>query len=332
MLQHFVEEKVEIMLKSNARMSFEVPEYEAQSLLFTSKASTEPKPFDNIPDLGKAIAGLHTSKHFGKAASATSFLRQVLKGSRSCPEDLLREIIEVTRARAIERKLSESTEDLIGRVAKGIHSIQERKSRVVREKHGFSKKLADGINEATLRFSVNPPFAEVRMALTTNKRSAQVFVDKLALLEGEGQPSAIYKICYASDTDAVDLWKIIFEELTGTNGETDASNLDPETAAQRLENAEERNYLQVYRIPYYLCLSSAVIYNPESKDNCSGYILQLVEPGVSRPFEIRPHDIGYWRQMYYDLENGKFDLIGNGVSNSSERLNFSDYRKMLMNK
>lgn len=80
--------------------------------------------------------------------------------------------------------------------------------------------------------------------------------------------------------------------------------------------------MQVYRIPYYLCLVSAVLYNPDDKENCSGMMLQLVEPGVSKPFEIRSHDIVHWRQMYHDLTLGKFDPY--------EKLEFSKYRRAVM--
>ena len=65
---------------------------------------------------------------------------------------------------------------------------------------------------------------------------------------------AQFKICYPADMDAVDLWRMIFDELTGRFGNTaDTASLDPEAAAETMQNADTNNQLQMFLIPFYLC-------------------------------------------------------------------------------
>jgi hypothetical protein len=116
---------------------------------------------------------------------------------------------------------------------------------------------------------------------------------------------------------------MIFDELTGKfEGSADIGVLDAETAADRLQQIDSSNHLQVYLIPYYLCLASALIDNPDSRDDCTGVTLQLEKGGQVRLYEIRERNITYWRQMYYDLENAVFGEY--------RRLEFSRYRNLVM--
>lgn len=295
------------------------------SLLFKSKNSPQAAPFDSIPDLGRVIAGLPGSQHAGKSGIVTSFLRQVFNGTRPCPNEYLKAIVAATRMRSEERQLPGDVDELAASVERGVQALKKRRERRTRDKHRFSPKLAKGLSSAEVRFAVNPPLGEVPVTASVTRRISLLIAEDLALDQESGQPRITYKICYPADTDAVDLWRMIFDELTGKFGESaEIEDLDPDTAADRIQRAESGNHLQIYLVPYYLCLASAVIYNPDNREDCAGVALQLEKVGQVRQYEIRERNISYWRQMYYDLENGVFGEY--------KRLEFSRYRNLVMRK
>jgi len=294
---------------------------EIHSLLFQSKSSKESKPFDNIPDLGRAIAALPGGQYSGKESIVTSFLRQVFNGTRPCPNDYLKAIVAATRVRIEERHVPGNPDSLTGELEKALLALKKRRERRDREKH--RPKLVKSLGIAEVRFAVNPPVGELSVASHGHTRISSAIVEDLALREQSGQPRTTYKICFPVETDAVDLWRLIFDELNGKPGESaEAGDLSPEAAAAAIQQAGSNNHLQVYIIPYYLCLASAIIDNPDSRDNCTGVMLQLEKGGIARLYEIRERDILYWRQMYYDLENAVFGEY--------RRLEFARYRNLVM--
>jgi hypothetical protein len=304
-----------------AVVSSEPPIGDIHSLLFQSKNSKETKPFDNIPDLGRAVAGLPDGQHAGKEGIVTSFLRQVFNGTRPCSNEYLRAIVAATRMRIDERHIPGNPEKLVADLEKAVQALKKRRERRVREKH--RPKLAKAVCSAEVCFAVNPPLGELHVATGVYKRISSMIIEGLALSEPSGEPHTTYKICCPVETDAVDLWRLMYDELTGKiRNSADAGGLSPETAADRIQLVESSNHLQIYRIPYYLCLTSALIDNPDNRDTCTGVTLQLEKGGQVKLFEIRERNIAYWRQMYYDLENAVFGEY--------RRLEFSRYRNLVM--
>jgi hypothetical protein len=310
-----------LALACDYKASSDAPVVDIQSLLFRSKNSEEPRPFDNIPDLGRAIATLPGGQHADKEGVVTSFLRQVFNGTRPCPSEYLKAIVAATRMRIDERGLPDNPEKLIADIEKAVQALKKRREHRVREKH--RPKLAKAIGSTEVRFAVNPPLGELPVASSVYKRISLLIAENLALGEEQGQPRMTYKICYPVETDAVDLWRLIFDELIGKFGDSpDIESIDPEIAAERIQLADTSNRLQIYLIPYYLCLASALIDDPDNRDKCTGVTLQLEKGGMVRLFEIHERNIMYWRQMYYDLENGVFGEY--------RRLEFSRYRNLVM--
>ena len=290
-------------------------------LLFRSKNSAEAKPFDSIPDLGRALAALPGGPYTGKEGIITSFLRQVFNGTRPCPNEYLKAIVAATRIRIEERHLPGNPGVLVADVEKGVQALKKRRERRIREKH--RPKLIKSLGSAEVRFAVNPPLGDLPPASSVYKRISALIVDNLALAEDSGQSRTTHKICFPLEADAVDLWRLIFDELTGKFGDSaDIVCLEPETAADRIQHVDASNHLQFYLVPYYLCLASALIDNPDSRDYWAGVALQQDKGGEVRLYEIRERNITYWRQMYYDLENSVFGEY--------RRMQFSRYRSLVM--
>jgi hypothetical protein len=301
--------------------SSDSPVVDIHTLLFRSKNSAEARPFDNIPDLGRAIAALPGGQHAGKEGIVTSFLRQVFNGTRPCPSEYLKAIISATRMRIDERHLLGNPDSMIADMERAVQALKKRRERRVREKH--RAKLVKTLSDAEVRFAVSPPLGDLAATSTVNKRFSSLIVENLAQAEENARSRTTYKICCPVETDAVDLWRLVFDELSGRIGDNGTSEtLSPESAADRIQQADSGNHLQIYIIPYYLCLASALINNPDDRDNCSGVTLQVEKGGQTRFYEIRERNIVYWRQMYYDLENGVFGEY--------RRLEFARYRNLVM--
>jgi hypothetical protein len=116
---------------------------------------------------------------------------------------------------------------------------------------------------------------------------------------------------------------MIFDELIGKFAPAGTTeSLEAETAVDRIQQADASNRLQVYIVPYYLCLAPALIDNPDNRDECCGLTLHLEKGGDVKIYEIRERNITHWRQMYYDLESG--------VLGEYRRLEFSKYRNVVM--
>lgn len=300
---------------SSASLSSGIP-----NLLFKSKSSPEVRPFDSIPDLGRAMARLPDGQHTGKESVVTSFLRQVFNGDRPCPNEYLKAIVAATRLRVEERSIPTDVDNLVAHIEKGIPALKKRRERRIREKH--QSRSIKPFGAAEVRFIVNPPLGVFPIASSGIKRISQLIADSIYADTKSGSPGTTYKICFPVETDAVDQWRLIFDELTGKfNDSGDFEELDAISAADRIQAADSAGRLQIYVVPYFLCLASALIDNPDSRDECAGVTLQ-VEKGVQTKLnEIRERNIVYWRQMYYDLENGVFGEY--------RRLEFAKYRNLV---
>lgn len=294
-----------------------------QNLLFSSKSSPDVRPFDSIPDLGRAIARLPDGQHAGKESVVTSFLRQVFNGARPCPNEYLKAIVAATRLRVEERSIATDVDLLVADIEKSIAALKKRRERRIREKH--RSRPAKQLGSAEVRFIVNPPLGAVPIATSGIKRISQLIADSIYSDSNIGSHTTIYKICFPVETDAVDQWRLIYDELTGKfNDSGDFETLDAESAAARIQTADTLGRLQIYVIPYYLCLASALIDNPDSRDDCSGVTLHIQKSAQAKLNEIKERNIVYWRQMYYDLENGVFGEY--------RRLEFGKYRNLVIRK
>ncbi len=308
------------MQDSNGDLHNEATSEGVLGLLFQSKSSSPARPFDNIPDLGRAIANLPGSQHVGKEAAVTSFLRQVFNGQRSCSNEYMKLIVAAVRLRAVERNTPDSA-NLTGEVEKAIQALKKRRDRHPRLKHGFGARPAHTSNSVALRFVINPPLREITTPLPDGKPLSQLIAENIEAAEISKKQPVIYKLCFTSATDAVDFLRLIFADLQSKNGEA-STNTTPDIAANIMARAEAENLLQVYIIPYYLCLTSALIDNPDSRDDCQGVTMQLEKSGQVRIYPIAERNITYWRQMYYDLENGVFG--------DYSRIEFEKYRNLIV--
>ncbi len=311
----------ESVKQHNEADALAAPVSTVHGLLFRAKNSTEARPFDSIPDLGRTIARLPEGSYAGKESVVTSFLRQVFNGVRPCPNDYLRAIIAATRLRVEERSITADVDTLIVSIEKGIPALKKRRERRLREKH--RSRSAKPFGPADVRFIVNPPLSVYSFASSGCKRLSLMIAESLVADANDGTVATVYKICVPAETDAVDLWRLIFDELTGKTADPGGSEvLDASGAVSRIQTADSKGHLQVYLIPYYLCLASAMIENPDSRDDCSGVTLHLDKGGQTKLSEIRERNIGYWRQMYYELENGVLGVY--------RRLEFANYLNLIV--
>ena len=116
----------------------------------------------------------------------------------------------------------------------------------------------------------------------------------------------------------MDYWRALFEELMQPSTANKVQALTIAEATDVLQARDEEDYLSLCELPYYLCLTTIVLYGPE-RDNLAGFVLYYQENGKIGPVEMPERYLGGWRQYYADVTMGR---------SAQERVPFRRFRSI----
>lgn len=270
--------------------------------------------FPNATTLAAEIASLSDTPYTDRQQSVAALLGQVFHGRRGCPQPLRDAIIRVVRNRV--HALSDvPTAVSLQRIEEAIDQLNQGRKRqaVSRPRTRFSPDLERTAN----RFVIISFFSAIK-ATQTGKQVVARMADLMRLRTPQEQPSVRYTLCVPTARDAVDYWRALFEELTTPSEPEHTQALTAREAATVLQARDDANDICLFELPYMLCLTTIVLYNPENED-IVGFALYYQENGAITSTEMPERYLAAWQRFYGDF------LVG---AISQQRVHFRSCRDL----
>lgn len=259
-----------------SRLLFDHPVLEGGQPLFESQA-----------DLAKAIVSLPNGRN-KNPASTRAFISQVLRGSRRPSPTLTAGIENAVRMRLTTATAPER-ESVLRQLATSIKYgvVDPDKLDDVDE---FALMQADAERASVHCIQTITP-AELRKTEKANLLTHDL-IERLDLIDGtRSTPRSVRYIFYLpADIKARLLWQRLYDFLVGY--------IKKDLAIERL-GAVPEDLLTVAVVDPVLCIPPMVVYDPDDREACSGYVLEYHEQGTVSVARLSQETLALWQDNVY---------------------------------
>ncbi len=239
-------------------MLFESMDYLVKSILTEETAKDGLPLFANAAKLGDAIT-VQSPKFYKNPKTTAALISFVFRGERSCSDALRTVILACTRQRLKHRPKVEQ-DDWMQKVGRAI-TLQnsqfqtEEQSPPDEDQFDFLLKTAQ---TAEQHFIITPFTAEQEKRIPRADQLAKLLPARLGLVPlTADDPTTRYVFLVPSEPVGREFWSRLVERV-------EASLEPPSRLKTRMQFLDEGHYLQVWRVPKYVCGFPIVVYDPDS--------------------------------------------------------------------
>lgn len=236
--------------------------------LLTETPTEDGKPlFSTAAGLGEAIVSQEVSD-YTNARSVGTLISFMFRGKRSCPGTLRDEILKVTRAR-LTKQAKRVQDDWVQRVGRTIDILNSevskaQETRSLPDDEQF-ERLLERAESAKWHFIITPLTAEQEDGVDRADRLNQALLRHLGLEpRNTASPHTQYWFLLPDAETAALFWKELEQKAQAAAG-------NDVWVQERLASLDDKDFIQVYIVPPFVCGCPLVVYDPEKSRDATAF-------------------------------------------------------------